>query len=222
MTFQSDKRRLTNHPWPLESIGDSLGGAYVNIGDSLGGAYVKIGDGMGGAYMKIGDGMGGAYIGVFRASMVRNARHGQALVWVVTKTLASLGFIVPEYGQDGLESTKCDVYSYGIMLLETFTRRKPRVSPTSSSNSGDKNPGNNGTRASTLMYNVMMRRSWPAMLLSLSINIRNFLSFVMEEGIDTWIEHPLARETVNEVELLKEGGTVPPTRVKLMSRYVKL
>ncbi|KAM3394345.1 hypothetical protein P3S68_003347 [Capsicum galapagoense] len=41
-----------------------------------------------------------------------------------TKTLATLGYIEPEYGLDGLVSTKCDVYSYGVMLLETFTRRK--------------------------------------------------------------------------------------------------
>ncbi|PHT82854.1 hypothetical protein T459_11297 [Capsicum annuum] len=42
-----------------------------------------------------------------------------------TKTLATLGNIAREYGLNGLVSTKCDVYSYGIMFLETFTRRKP-------------------------------------------------------------------------------------------------
>ncbi|KAF3633162.1 hypothetical protein FXO38_25724 [Capsicum annuum] len=62
MALQIDKRHLTNCPWPLESIGDSLGGAYVNIDDSLGDAYVNIGDSLGGAYVKISNGIGGAYV----------------------------------------------------------------------------------------------------------------------------------------------------------------
>ncbi|XP_071904215.1 receptor kinase-like protein Xa21 [Coffea arabica] len=42
-----------------------------------------------------------------------------------TNTLATLGYIAPEYGSEGVVSTRIDVYSFGIVLIETFSRMKP-------------------------------------------------------------------------------------------------
>ncbi|XP_059654723.1 receptor kinase-like protein Xa21 [Cornus florida] len=50
---------------------------------------------------------------------------GDGDLMVQTMTLATIGYMAPEYGIEGRVSTKCDVYSYGVLLMETFSRKKP-------------------------------------------------------------------------------------------------
>ncbi|CAL1413847.1 unnamed protein product [Linum trigynum] len=42
-----------------------------------------------------------------------------------TLTLATMGYMAPELGMEGIVSTKSDIYSFGILVMEVFTRRNP-------------------------------------------------------------------------------------------------
>ncbi|XP_038697618.1 probable LRR receptor-like serine/threonine-protein kinase At3g47570 [Tripterygium wilfordii] len=44
---------------------------------------------------------------------------------VHTRTLGTIGYVAPEYGFEGRVSIKSDMYSYGIMMLEIVTGKKP-------------------------------------------------------------------------------------------------
>ncbi|MFQ6652268.1 hypothetical protein Gotur_024214 [Gossypium turneri] len=50
---------------------------------------------------------------------------GEGEIMKQTMTFATIGYMAPEFGSAGLVSIKSDVYSYGIVLIETFTKKKP-------------------------------------------------------------------------------------------------
>ncbi|GLU13916.1 hypothetical protein SLE2022_305210 [Rubroshorea leprosula] len=50
---------------------------------------------------------------------------GEGASVMQTMRIATIGYMAPEYGSLGMVSAKGDVYSYGILVLETFTKRKP-------------------------------------------------------------------------------------------------
>ncbi|KAB1221212.1 hypothetical protein CJ030_MR2G020390 [Morella rubra] len=61
-----------------------------------------------------------AHVGDFGIAKILIQKDGTQ-----TRTLGTFGYMAPEYGLDGKVSTKADVYSYGIILLEMITRKKP-------------------------------------------------------------------------------------------------
>ncbi|PHT80716.1 hypothetical protein T459_13731 [Capsicum annuum] len=62
-----------------------------------------------------------AHVGYFGISKILAVSKSMAY----TETLGTLGYIAPEYGSEGIVSTNGDVYSYGIVLMEVLTKRRP-------------------------------------------------------------------------------------------------
>ncbi|XP_073059641.1 uncharacterized protein [Primulina eburnea] len=62
-----------------------------------------------------------AHVGDFGIAQI----FGEEEAFRQTITLATIGYMAPEYGSEGKVSTSCDIYSYGIILLELFTSKKP-------------------------------------------------------------------------------------------------
>ncbi|KAL0426921.1 UNVERIFIED_CONTAM: putative LRR receptor-like serine/threonine-protein kinase [Sesamum latifolium] len=113
-----------------------------------------------------------------------------------TTTFATLGYIAPEYGSEGLVSIKSDVYSFGIMLMEVFTRMKP---------SSETFAGDLSLRGwvKSSMPNAIARIIDPGLLRSEEKNVVDetleCLSSIMELALKCSMESPGERISMKDV-----------------------
>ncbi|KAA8544444.1 hypothetical protein F0562_022516 [Nyssa sinensis] len=106
------------------------------------------------------------------------------------------GKIPQKYGSQGRVSTKCDIYSYGIMLLETITRKKPT----------------DEMFAGELSLRQWVKASLPNKVMEFVdgdllatkdgknvIDMQGFLTAIMELGVECSAELPEERSDIKDV-----------------------
>ncbi|KAH9297498.1 hypothetical protein KI387_029180 [Taxus chinensis] len=117
----------------------------------------------------------------------------------------SMGYIAPEYGTGGQASTKGDVYSYGIMLLQMITGK----SPTDDEFRGELNLPNwvqmlFPERAQEIVDRMVLRSTTKY---ELSQCVEPFIRIGLECSKLSPYERPTARDVARTLEAIKSRIT---------------
>ncbi|XP_047959459.1 LRR receptor-like serine/threonine-protein kinase FLS2 [Salvia hispanica] len=137
--------------------------------------------------------------------------EGEAMVH--TKTLATIGYAAPEYGSEGKVSTGADVYSFGIMLLEMFTRKKP---------TDDMFGGEMSLKewvSEALQANDIYKVLAPTLLLEQDRNFdmkMNWLTLVFELAMKC-----LAISPDERIKMIEAAATLKKIKAKVVTRVTK-
>ncbi|XP_052296363.1 probable LRR receptor-like serine/threonine-protein kinase At3g47570 isoform X6 [Citrus sinensis] len=129
-----------------------------------------------------------------------------------TQTLATIGYMAPEYGREGRVSTNGDIYNFGIMIMETFTAKKP---------------------TDEIFNGEMTLRRWVNDLLSISVmevvdaNLLSWkdkhfmtkeqcMSFVFNLAMECTVESPIREST--QRKLLQDSQKLETRCLKMLRR----
>ncbi|KAF3619714.1 putative LRR receptor-like serine/threonine-protein kinase-like [Capsicum annuum] len=136
-----------------------------------------------------------------------------------TKTLGTLGYIAPEYGSEGIVSTSGDVYSYGIMLMEVLTKRRPTDEEICNENLDLRKwitQSFSGTMLEVVDANLFPEEE------QITSKVEICIASMVELALDCTKENPESRITMKDVvkRLNKIKNTFLETDMPLMSSVV--